>query len=348
MQMKNMYPDNRIVLKECLPLEIPLCVSIEPTNLCNFKCVMCFHGNNEYAEAAKPLKNMSMECFHKVIDELKSWIQKEEKKIKLIKLYSLGEPLIHPDICEMVRLLKEANVCQQIEITTNASLLSKEVAEKLVDYGLDIFRASIYAVRKEHNAYITKSKIEPQDIFEKIKYLKEYREKKGVSYPKIYAKMIDTFSEENKEFECLYHEVADIVAIDKLFQLTSGENDAYENFYNDRADTVHKKSMETNLYGERDRKACRYPFTHMTIRNDGSVIVCCADWLKETKIGNIHKQSLKDIWESKTLYEFRCNMLKTKGLNIDVCRKCEIPYRNLPEDDIDDFPIEKLSYKEGE
>lgn len=340
--LKNMYEKERTWLKEALPLKVPLCVSIEPSNLCNFKCVMCFHGNNEYAQEAKPLRNMNMDCFKKVIEDLKRWTQEVGEKVKLIKLYSLGEPLIHPEICNMVRIIKEADICNEIELTTNASLLTRKVAEKLVDFGLDIFRVSVYSVDAEHNKYITKSSISPEEILENVRYLREYRDKNEKIAPKIFAKMIDTYTDENQQFIDMYSEVADVVGIDEPFQLTSGENNIFDNLYQDNANFAHDKSLSTNLF-ER-RKACRYPFTHMTIRNDGNVIVCCIDWLKETHIGNINNNSLKEIWESKTLYDFRCNMLRKKGENLEVCHKCELPFRDLPEDNVDDFPIEKLSY----
>ncbi len=341
--LKNMYPDERTPLKEKLPMKLPLCVSIEPTNLCNFKCVMCFHGNNEYAEEAKPLRNMDMACFVKIVEDLKNWTQEVQEKIKLIKLYSLGEPLIHPELCNMVKMIKEADICNEIEITTNASLMTQEVAEKLVDYGLDILRISVYAVDAEHNKYITKSSISPEEIMEKVRYIKEYRDKNKKSVPKIFVKMIDTYSDENEQFLNMYKTVVDVVGIDEPFHLNSGENDVFENLYQDNAELAYEKSMETNLF--ENRKACRYPFTHMTIRNDGSVIICCIDWLKQTRVGNVNDNALHEIWQSKSLYKFRCNMLKEKGNNLEVCRRCELPFRDFPEDNIDDFPVEKLSFE---
>lgn len=341
--LKNMYPEERALLKERVPLSIPLCVCIEPTNICNFKCVMCFHGNNEYAEEAKPLRNMDWACFEKTIMDLKDWTDKAGEKIKLIKLYSLGEPLLHPEICNMVKAIKELNICEQIEITTNASLLTREVAERLVDDGLDILRISVYAVDEEHNKYITKSHITPREIMEKVRYIREYRDKTGKTAPQIFAKMIDTYTDENQLFLDMYRDVVDIVGIDQPFHLNSGENDVFENLYQSNAGDAFEKSMSTNIFAE--RKACRYPFTHMTVRNDGSVVVCCIDWLKQTCIGNVNRHSLKEIWESKTLYHFRCNMLNTKGSNLEVCKRCELPLRDLPEDQMDDFPVEKLSYQ---
>lgn len=343
MLLKNMYVENRMKLRDVVPLEMPLCVSIEPTNLCNFKCVMCFHGNNEYAEEAKPLKNMSMDVFDKTIRDLKRWKEKTGgKKIKLIKLYSLGEPLLHKEIIVMLRKIKEADICDQVEITTNGSLLSEKMAEELVYYGLDILRISVYSVKKEHCRYITGSGIEPDEIRDNVIYLKKYREQQGKELPRIFAKMIDTYSDENEMFIQQWSGVADVVGIDAPFQLNSGENDVFEQLYSQDAAKAHEQALGTNLFT--DRKVCRYPFTHMTVRNDGRVVVCCADWLRETCIGDVMTQSLEEIWTSKKLYDFRCNMLVSKGMDVEACRNCELPYRDLPEDDLDGFPMEKLTY----
>ena len=196
--IKNHYISDRKVLKDILPLNKPLCISIEPTNLCNFKCVMCFHGNNEYAEEAKPLRNMNMECFYKILNDIKNWNGKE--KIKLIKLYSLGEPLLHPNICEMVKAIKEADICEMIEITTNASLLSEKISKKLVEYGLDVLRISVYGADDEHMTEITKSSFKPADIIQKVDFLKKYRNEIGSNKPVIIAKMLNTYSDENDKF----------------------------------------------------------------------------------------------------------------------------------------------------
>lgn len=342
--LKNLYQNDRKVLKDCLPLGVPLCVSIEPTNLCNFKCVMCFHGNNEYADEAKPLKNMQWDVFQKALDDLKNWTDSAEEKIKLLKLYSLGEPMVNPQLCDMVKAIKEKEIAEQIEITTNGSLLTKKMAERLVEYGLDIIRISIYGIEEERNKYITKSFYTPSDIRENVRYLHEYREKTGRIKPKIYAKMFDAGKQTNEEFIRMYADVADVTGIDEVFNMDVGdEKDVFENYYGAQGAQEHKNSLESNLFVE--KRACRYPFTHMTIRNDGTVITCCADWLKELKFGNIKEHSLQEIWESKSLYELRLKMLKTKGQCFKACRACEIPYRDMPEDSVDGIDMERFGYR---
>ena len=83
----------------------------------------------------------------------------------------------------------------------------------------------------------------------------------------------------------------------------------------------------------------------MTVRNDGTVIVCCSDWLKELKIGDVKEHTLKEIWESKTLYDMRMKMLNTKGQCFKACRSCEIPYRDMPEDSVDGIDTNRFSYE---
>lgn len=341
---KNIYENSqRTILMDAVPLEVPLCVCIEPSNICNFKCRMCFHGNNETDPKAKPLQNMPSDIFDKTLNDMKAWVSDTEKKIKLVKLYSLGEPLLHPDICDWIKRLKEADVCDSIEITTNGSLLSKDVAEKMVNYGLDTLRISVYGVTDQEQKRVTQSHVSPEEIRNNVKYLQEYKAAKHKNYPTVYAKMIDMHNDESEKFIKSYTGIADQVGLDEAFELTSGEEDVFSKMFgDDNAVSAHKASLDSNIFKE--RKVCRYPFTHMTIRSDGTVVVCCADWLKETAYGNIKEHSLKDLWQSKSLYDFRCDMLEYRGADKPCCRRCEIPYRDTPEDNLDDFPVKKLSY----
>jgi len=63
------------------------------------------------------------------------------------------------------------------------------------------------------------------------------------------------------------------------------------------------------------------------------------------RIGNVKEHTLEELWHSKTVYELRCDMLKTKGAKWEACRNCEIPYRDAPEDDVSGVEIKTLKYK---
>lgn len=265
------------------------------------------------------------------------------RKIKLIKLYSLGEPLLNPHIADWVRAIKEAGVCNAIEITTNASYLSHEMSGALIDAGLDILRVSVYGATEGLFSRTTgKPASIEQDVVNNVVYLVKLRNSRGIGYPKVYAKMMDTSEEENSCFFEKWENVADECGLDELFDLTSGENDIFQNMYGEGAEMAFEKSMASNLY--QNRKICRYPFTHLTVRSDGIVVVCCADWLKETAYGNVMEHSLKDIWESKSLYEFRKEMVEQFGACHKCCQRCEIPLRDTPEDDLTGLTIGRFDY----
>ena len=94
---------------------------------------------------------MTWELFEKILEELKAF----QGQVKVINLYGYGEPLLHPRIADMVRLLKENHCCREVRITTNASLLSEEKSHALVEagvavgYGDGTYRPRSYITRAE-------------------------------------------------------------------------------------------------------------------------------------------------------------------------------------------------------
>lgn len=335
------YASNRIILRERIPLELPLCISFEASDICNFRCVMCHHGNPEFNSYEQVNQNMKLSLLQKCVDELVSWCAEVGQKVKLIKLYALGEPLVNPDIVEMVRIIKEANICNEIEITSNSSLLSEEIGRGLVDCGLDIFRASIYSVFPQRNAEITQSSFKPDIIRDNIMRMKRYRDQQGKQKPFISAKMIDSYSDENEVFFQKYEQVADEVYLDKIMD-DSGNGELIRRYYRESSEKAFSDQVRVRV--KTKRKSCTYPFTHMTIKGNGQVVVCCVDWKLKTLIGDASKSSLREIWNSKELYDFRCMTLLTKGQKNEMCRECEIPLRGYPEDDIDGISIEQFDY----
>lgn len=338
------YTTQRILLKDSVPLEVPLCICIEPTNICNFKCLMCWQSTEEYKRDGGPFYNMDMGVFRKIILDIKELCEKNKKKIKLIKLYSTGEPLLHPEINIMVKEIKEAGICENLEITTNAALLTKELAESFVDLGLDYLRVSIYSVLPERHMQVTQSKITPKCIANNVKYLKAYRTQQGKDKPYITAKIMDTHSSENDIFKEMYKSISDEQLIDVPWELPKLEENALDKLYGSKENGSKAEIEYLNKVGTSTKQVCRYPFTHLTVRNNGDAVVCCIDWARDTKIGNICNQTIENIWISKALYNFRVMQLTNKGAHHPLCRECLLPLQNKPEDDLSGVRIEKLKY----
>ena len=249
------YRKNRLTLRDVVPLDVPLCVCIEPTNICNFKCLMCWQSTAEYTKHGGPFGYMTDELFDKLVEDMKDFCRRQGKKIKLVKLYSTGEPLLHKGIPRMVRKIKEADISH--EMATNASLLTKEMAEAFVDLGLDYLRASIYSVRSDGQSRITQSRVAPQEIRANIAYLKEYRDSKGGKKPFICAKIMDTHGEENEEFYRMYEDISDEQLIDTPWILPKLEENALDRLYGseEKGEEAQAAYLAQALYKE--RKVCR-------------------------------------------------------------------------------------------
>ena len=102
-----------IILKEVLPLKVPLRVWIDPTNVCNFKCTFCPTGDDDLLKSvSRPKGQMTMETYKKVIDELEAMVIKYKSKPIQISLYKDGEPLLNKNLPEMIKMLREKKILQ--------------------------------------------------------------------------------------------------------------------------------------------------------------------------------------------------------------------------------------------
>ena len=317
-------------LGKIIPLRMPLSLFIEPTNLCNFRCVMCPLSSPDYRKIVRYSGHLGMDLYTKILSDIKKM-----GKLKSLKLYCDGEPLLNKNIAKMVKLAKKNNIAERIEITTNASLLKKEISMELIESGLDYLRLSIYSVSEKREFKITQSKISVSQIFNNIKNFKRLRDKLRKKLPFIYVKMIDTFSSENEIFKNMYKKVADEVCIESPMNW-DGQKDFIGNLY------LNKKINKDRFSSTKKvKEVCPFPFYSLVIKCNGDVVACCVDWSKQTKIGNVKEESLSEVWVGQRLREFRKMHLERRKTENESCRNCTYLYTSP--DNIDNLPDRKIS-----
>jgi radical SAM protein with 4Fe4S-binding SPASM domain len=92
------------------------------------------------------------------------------------------------------------------------------------------------------------------------------------------------------------------------------------------------------------KNVCVYPFYVFAVNADGSVSLCGNDWSHGTVVGNVAESSLKQIWESEALFDFRRTMLEGRRHDIRACADCY--YLQIVPDNIDPHAsqvLDKLS-----
>lgn len=332
--------ETRHDLRSVIPLAKPYTVLIEPSNYCNFRCVSCFQSLQEANYITNHRHQMSIGQFQTIIDQLKNW---EGDQLKVLKLSLYGEPFTNPHFCEMLRIAKQAHIAERIETTTNASLITAEIAERLVDYGIDYIRVSIYGGNQERYREVTGIKnVDINAIFENLKRIRELKRTKGKEAPFVSVKMLDTYGSENQEFMERFSPVADETYIDAPHNWIATEEKSFlESLYPSPEKQEQMLKSRENAY--RNRKSCPMPFTTLAIRADGAVSPCCIDWAGNTNLSNLEELSLQEIWNGISMYSFRKMQLEGRNHENASCRNCEFyksSYYML--DDIDGLPIENL------
>lgn len=326
----------RVILGEVAPLEVPFTLEIFPTNVCNFKCIYCAHSTME-AETQQTF--LPIELYKKCIDDLSGF----NKKLKVILFAGLGEPLIHPQIAEMVRYAKESKVAETIRIITNGSLLTREMSDSLIDAGLDSLKISIQGLSNEKYKEMCDSHIPLETIIDNIRYFYSHK-KDTVVNVKIVSDVFEEPSDEQKFYE-MFGDICDQMNIEHIAS------------YQDTA-IMGKKQGYISQTGtnEMPNKICQLPFYFYSVLENGDIIPCCTLDVgrnNQLSLGNIVDTNLSKIWNSDKFMDFRLMHLREEKYKNSVCKNCYASYQSQcrKEDNIDlykDQIIEKIKmYKRG-
>ena len=304
-------------LSAIIPLPKPFTVLIEPSSLCNFRCIQCFQsisGKNYFNDSKG---NMSVDDFCRIIDGLKNW---NGQKLKVLKLCIYGEPFVNKDFCTMLKIAKEAGIAERIETTTNASLLTQEIAENLVKYQLDYLRVSIYSPFQDKHDIITGVSFPISEIHNNLLQLRRIKERNNSTRPFVCCKMLDSYDDEVKIFRQNYIDVADEIFIDKPHGwIHTNDKNFLESYYQEK----YKTACSDLSNCDTKQRCCPMGFTTMSVRSNGDVFPCCVDFLGGTKIANISEGTLEEIWNSDKWKNFQRMQLDFKSSTNSSCRNCD-------------------------
>lgn len=298
--------------------DLPEQLYLETTNRCNSKCNICVRTFHE----TEPPKDLSLEEFHTIVDQFPS--------LKRVVLHGIGEPLLNEDLPLMIRSLKEKGV--YVLFNSNATLLTKILAKKLMESGLDELRVSLDASTPE-----TYLRMRGIPLFEQaIKNVKELISlKKELGRPNPSVPFWFVGSRENiLELPGLI-ELASHIGVDEVYlqRLTYRDSDVeesvareeqaiYGTFDEDVLQVIrgcHDLARELDIQftssgattpllsvagGEKGSSPwvqCRRPWDLTYVTANGNVLPCCIAPFATAEygdlvLGNILQTPFKDLW----------------------------------------------------
>lgn len=303
--------DDRVPLSEAVPLATPFTLNIFPSNICNFRCRYCAQSLGSEVlrrEYDLPPQNMSLELMELVVQQASEFPQ----PFKLVSMMGHGEPLCNPDLPEMVGMVKRAGVAERVDIITNASLLTPQYSDRLLEAGLDVLRVSLQGVRSEAYWTTSRVKLNFEEFYQNLEYF--YRRRGNC---RLYVKVVDAALDDGEEdiFFQRFAPITDRMFIDRIKPVYSGVE------Y-----TEAERDLGTDRYGQKHgrRLVCPQPFYMLSVWANGDVAPCDALY-KACCLGNITTSTLRSMWTSDRKKDF-CR-LQLLGLreNDPACAKCCAP-----------------------
>lgn len=252
----------------------------------------------------------------------KSTIDQTHRKTDYLRLHEMGEPLIDKNIFKFIDYCSEKGI--KTEISTNATILSEDAAEKILNSKLDNIILCLDGFTRD-----VYEKVRSKADFEKTKEnIARFLELKNnlKKRLKVYLQIISM-----KETE---KQISDFIEYWKRYKIDKIIIKKFSTFSN-QVESISSLAELKHRYKNKiikKRPPCYYLWDSVVVLYDGSVVPCCRDYDASYILGNVKNESLNNIWNGKKIKQLR-RMHIDGNFNVPLCRDClewpEEPYTRL-------------------
>jgi radical SAM protein with 4Fe4S-binding SPASM domain len=286
----------------------PWFVSIEPSSVCNLRCPQCPVGKGDISRRNKFLD----------INVYKSLLSEIAPTTTILSLYFQGEPLMHMQFVEFIRLASDHGIYTQT--SSNGQLLTEELCRQMVEAGLDRIIVSVDGADQEsYEAYRKGGDLGRAE--EGVRNLVRMRKELGTRSPRIILQFL--VMRHNQEQVQAVRKRAKELGADKVWiksvQLEYPES-GDEFIPEDHSRYVKNEDGEWQLKG-RLKNRCKRLWHTTVVTSDGLVVPCCFDKRAEFPLGDANGSGMDKIWRGKAYREFRKGVLADRKGNA-ICMNC--------------------------
>ena len=279
-------------------------VALEPLNVCNIECTMC-----PYPGMKREKTLMPMDLYKRIIDNIVAFGHTR------LNLTHYNEPLLDKNIFERVQYAKTKGMI--VGFFSNGTLMTPEKAENILDANVDWINFSVDGGTKE-----SFEKIRVGANFEEtcnnISHLINLRKERNSNKPviNIHTTIV---SKDNYQSSKQLTKLLNGADTYTMGLVESRGNEKNPNFMKKIISAADKN--KTRLY------PCSIPWTSLTVMSNGKVCLCCRDLEGEVILGDLNKQTISEVLDSKEMDKIRNLHLKGEGDKIDLCKNCDSLYR---------------------
>ena len=304
---------------------LPTFVSVEPANFCQLRCPECPVGIASSPNRLSPNRLMPLSIFERVLEQVQATAH-------TMQFYFQGEPLLNKQLPEMIAMAQKVGL--YTIVSTNAQVLTKDMANKLVKSGLSRIIVSIDGFSEEsYAAYRVGGSL--HRALEGLQFLHEAKEQCRSSIRiELQVLRLKTNEHEWSWIKKNYKKLGATHLVFKTAQLYNFEHghplmptDERYSRYKKIADGtyVHKSSpLHSTPYTIHRAfgALCLRLWSGCVITTSGDILPCCYDKDHRHTLGNITTHSLSEIFHSHKANTLRKHILK--GDLPEMCKNCDL------------------------
>ena len=290
---------------------------IEPSSKCNLRCRMC--ANKDMAP--EQVGMMETGLFEKVIDEAADFVHD-------INIHHRGESLLNKRLFEMIRYAKRKGVV--VKLHTNATVLNREKASKVLESGLDLISFSFDGTDEEtYERYRVGARFDR--TLENITGFLSMKRERGAKAPWTVLELID-FTESDSDY--------------RLERLSEFKR-RFEGLPLDRLIVKRPHNFGGNIdldtIGDSTvYSPCTYLWHSLVVLWNGDVTPCTQDFHAELVLGNVRDNTLREIFNGERLTALRGKAVAGTLAETSPCRNCDMIRRKR----LFGIPVDSLRFLE--
>ena len=268
-------------------------IYIEITNICNLNCKFCPDTNRKK-------EFMRLEKFEEAIKKI-------HKLTKLVTLHVKGEPLLHKDLENILKILEKYNL--KTNITTNGTLIKDKLEVIKNSNAVRQINFSLHSMVQNEN--INKEYL--RDIFKSVEKLKGII----ISYRLWNLQNI----KDNNINNDITKQIEDYYNISNLSkQLLENEFiKLRENIFINQDIEFEWPNLNNKPTIEKGR--CLALKEQVAILVDGTVVPCCLDNDGDIHLGNIFEETIEDILNKEKSITIKKNF-ENGVITCNLCKTC--------------------------
>ncbi len=304
------------VLKSC-----PRRLVLELTNACNLNCVMCGRNAADFKAT-----RFDMDVFRS-LEPLMDTIEE-------VTLMGWGEPTVHPDFPEMLRIINEHSA--RAYFCTNGMRLDR-LKNALFDYNVEVFGVSLDGANPETNARIRRGS-DLLKIKESLKAIVAEKKARGLKYP--WINFVFCAMRSN------LHELPDLVRLaaeigieevkvvyltvfgdDLMNETLWGHEEEVRQVFSEAVEVAENLGILMKLphyvgedvAGDQFHKDCFVSWRDFFLGSDGYVRPCMSTPVKFFKYDK--DRDFMDMWNDPAYQNYRA-IVNDRNRMEDACRRC--------------------------